>query len=326
MSVFNVSVVIPVFRGRATIARAVNSVERQSVQPQEILVIDNEPDADLELSIPLTRRPLRVVREPRRGAARARNAGLLEARGFWVAFLDCDDAWSTDFLRAMRDATDRHDAALFAGGAVVQTQSGVRRVHSPRFGRDPFRHVLLQNDINTSATMVRRDATLRCGGFMEGLIQPAGCEDWALWLTITRHFVVASVPSAIAMRYEDELSARRLDVESSEADMRTVLHRVFNSNSDERLRAAGGAGLLLRRGTLLLAANRRRDARRALRSAIRLYPASMRAWSWAGLAHLPPATEAVIRRLFGALRRPRRAPDGLAMSPPDDGMKGGRPS
>ncbi len=91
-----VSVVIPTYNRARTIARAVDSVLAQTWKPLEIIIVDScstDRTADV-----LTRYcgRIRLVRQERRGPSAARNAGIKEARGEIMSFLDSDDEWLPD--------------------------------------------------------------------------------------------------------------------------------------------------------------------------------------------------------------------------------------
>lgn len=106
-----VSVVMPCHNGERFVRQAIESVRAQTFPDWELLVIDNNSiDRSLELLEDMARSDPRIVvlqcTEP--GAANARNAGILRARGRYIAFLDCDDYWLPEKLQyqvsAMLDA------------------------------------------------------------------------------------------------------------------------------------------------------------------------------------------------------------------------------
>jgi glycosyltransferase involved in cell wall biosynthesis len=97
-----VSVVIPVFNGAPFVAKAVASVRAQTVRDVEVLVVDDGSTdgtqavlADLQQTAGIT-----WFQQDHGGPARSRNRGLAEARGEFVALLDCDDIWLPDKLAA----------------------------------------------------------------------------------------------------------------------------------------------------------------------------------------------------------------------------------
>lgn len=95
----NISVIIPVWNGARFLRDAVSSVLAQTLPASEILVVDDaSDDGSSEVAVSCGA-PVRVIpRATRGGPAAARNAGVREARGDVLAFLDADDLWLSDKL------------------------------------------------------------------------------------------------------------------------------------------------------------------------------------------------------------------------------------
>lgn len=132
-----VSVVIPFYNGDATIRRAVDSLERQTVQPSEVVVVDDgsrtAPFTEDMVSAGI---PLRVVRLPEnRGIPAARNTGIRAAGEPWIGFLDQDDEWAPDKLERQwsvaEGAQDGADAVVF-GRLLLETGTGRPHLRPPR--------------------------------------------------------------------------------------------------------------------------------------------------------------------------------------------------
>ena len=90
-SVPTVSVVVPVHDGAAYLAECLASILEQTVAPLEVVVVD---DGSTDRSGDIARsfgEPVRCLRQPHGGPASARNHGVTEARGEFIAFLDADD-------------------------------------------------------------------------------------------------------------------------------------------------------------------------------------------------------------------------------------------
>jgi teichuronic acid biosynthesis glycosyltransferase TuaG len=182
-----ISVIMPCYNGEVTLREAVDSVIRQTFTDWELLLVDDgSTDGSPALLAAMTREDarIRVLRNPKPGgAAAARNRALSEARGRYVAFLDCDDAWMPQKLdtqlRAMTDA----DAALSSTAFEVMDHAGktIGRF-APRPGRLTYRALLGYNRIGTITTMLDRSL---CGDvrFHPGLPQS---EDYQLWLSILK--------------------------------------------------------------------------------------------------------------------------------------------
>ena len=93
-----VSVVLPVFNGERYLAEAIESLFRQTHQPLEIIVVDDgSTDATAEVIASCGDR-VRALRQANSGPAAARNRGVLEGRGEFVAFIDADDLWHAEKL------------------------------------------------------------------------------------------------------------------------------------------------------------------------------------------------------------------------------------
>lgn len=93
-----VSCIVPVFNGERYLSEAVDSILKQTHRQLEIIVVD---DGSTDATASMVRRygeRVRYVCQPHAGAPTARNRGLQEARGPFVAFLDADDLWHADKL------------------------------------------------------------------------------------------------------------------------------------------------------------------------------------------------------------------------------------
>lgn len=110
-----ISIIIPVYRAANTIERAVESIYRQGLDDgtfEVLLVNDGSPDDSLDVCNALADRhkSVRVINKPNGGVASARNKGLDEAQGEWIAFLDDDDyLLDNGFAIALKPYLDRND-------------------------------------------------------------------------------------------------------------------------------------------------------------------------------------------------------------------------
>ena len=105
----SISVVIPCYNGAAFLAETLGSIAGQTYPPLEVIVID---DGSMDDSAAIAGRfgPLvRVVRQANQGESVARNRGIDEAKGDWIALLDADDVWEPAKLeRQMAVALGSH--------------------------------------------------------------------------------------------------------------------------------------------------------------------------------------------------------------------------
>jgi glycosyltransferase involved in cell wall biosynthesis len=113
-----VSAIIPVYNGGKFIAATLESVLGQSYPLHEVIVVD---DGSTDASPAILRSyggRVRVFRQTNQGVAAARNAGLRQASGDLIAFIDQDDLWPAGRTRAMVQALQADPRALVAAGLV----------------------------------------------------------------------------------------------------------------------------------------------------------------------------------------------------------------
>ncbi|MDY5969775.1 MAG: glycosyltransferase family A protein [Bacteroidales bacterium] len=97
-----ISVVMPLYNKEAFVQRALLSIRSQSLQPDEVIVVDDgSEDGSLQRVEELHYAPVRVITQSNQGVSSARNRGLADAKGTFVAFLDADDTWEPCFLETM---------------------------------------------------------------------------------------------------------------------------------------------------------------------------------------------------------------------------------
>lgn len=103
----SVSVIIAVYNAEPFLAEAIESVLRQTLPPQQVIVID---DGSTDQSAKIARRYLPYIQleqQPNAGSPSARNRGVALAKGDLLAFLDADDFWTPEKLALQIEALQR---------------------------------------------------------------------------------------------------------------------------------------------------------------------------------------------------------------------------
>ena len=107
-----ITVVIPLYNKQDTIQRALQSVFTQTVQPEEIIVVnDGSSDGSEKVVESMYHQLVKLIHQPNAGVSSARNFGIKEAKGDWIAFLDADDFWDIDFLETIMDLNTNYPEA-----------------------------------------------------------------------------------------------------------------------------------------------------------------------------------------------------------------------
>ncbi|MGH2887201.1 MAG: glycosyltransferase [Solirubrobacteraceae bacterium] len=191
------SVVIAAFNAAGTVASAVSSVLAQTQPDLEVIVVDDgSSDRTSDVVAGIDDPRVRLIGQPNRGTAAARNAGIAIALGTYVAFLDSDDLYLPGYLelseRALGSAPDvgfaYTDAYVFDDtSGRVRRRSAMARNRPPvpaPTDRDQFLLALLERNFVFVAAVVPRDVLGAVGGFDESL---HAIEDYDLWLRILLH-------------------------------------------------------------------------------------------------------------------------------------------
>ena len=210
-----VSVVIPTYNYAGYLSEAIGSALAQASDDLalEVIVVD---DGSTDETSEVVRRfgsAVRYERQENQGPSTARNRGVAEARGEYVAFLDADDHWLPYKLgRQLRALTIRRDVAGCHGAFLVQRPSGeVGRVarYWQRSGDLPTcRDLLRGNSINMSTMLIRREALVSTGPFDESL---RTAEDWNLWLRLLlagRRLYYLHQPLAVTRHHAENCHVR----------------------------------------------------------------------------------------------------------------------
>lgn len=212
---WSVSVVIPVFNRATTIGDAIRSVQSQTIEFDEIVVVDDgstDDTATVVAALAAADRRIRLVRQANGGAASARNAGITVAHGDWIAFLDSDDAWRPTKLAhahelARADATIEFihsDRSLRKGSQLVEAGRATRADLSSRDA------LLSDHAIKTSTVVIARSLLRRLERWFPTTM--ATCEDYELfWRAVAAAHTIGYVPTSdtVVELGDDGLSRRR---------------------------------------------------------------------------------------------------------------------
>ncbi|MBE1298591.1 MAG: glycosyltransferase [Alteromonadaceae bacterium] len=156
-----VSVVIPMYNVVKFIARALDSVLAQTYEHYEVICVDDggtDNTLDIVNSYEDTR--IRVVSQRNRGLSGARNTGINEARGRYVALLDADDFWAPEKLELHVKHLNRNpDVGISYSPSLFVDEDGneLGIGQFPKLTDIDAKHVFCRNPIgNGSAPVIRR--------------------------------------------------------------------------------------------------------------------------------------------------------------------------
>jgi glycosyltransferase involved in cell wall biosynthesis len=234
----NISVVIPAYNAAHFLPRSLKSVFAQTLEPMEVIVVDDgSSDNSAQVAKSLG---AKVVTRPNGGLSAARNTGIQNASGEWIALLDADDLWAPHKLQSQA-ALVRGDTVLVYTGIRIFDDHGTRKT-CPAVDPSATREILRYgNPITPSSVIAKRDALSRDGGFREDI---RACEDWEMWVRLQRLGTFEAVPDPLTEYYvsPSSLSAnpqRMIDALESIIDTTLVsdLHGLSRWAWRQRIRA-----------------------------------------------------------------------------------------
>jgi len=199
-----VSVIIPAYNAQAFLRATLDSVLKQTYDNLEVVVVDDgSTDDTAAIAQAYAGRDgrLRLVSKVNGGVSSARNAGIAEARGDYVAFLDADDVWHPEKIAAQMQVLrpGGREAYVAAFSLHLRIDNDGRVIGKSRsWPFDEFNlpaHIVLRPVGNGSSLIVRRDAAICAGGFDEDYVTrgAGGCEDFDFELRIAAQYPIACV-------------------------------------------------------------------------------------------------------------------------------------
>jgi glycosyltransferase involved in cell wall biosynthesis len=205
-----ISVVIPLYNKEGQIEKTLRTVLLQTYQNFEIVVVDDgSTDRSVEIVTTMGDKRIRLIHQQNAGVSAARNRGIAEAKGEFVALLDADDEWKRDYLATQMRLVERYPQCdVFATnyefrneyGDVVPTiirgllfdgQTGVLSNY--------FEVASNSNPpLWTSAVMARKSALESVGGFPVGIVSG---EDLLTWARLACRYKIAWTRESMAIYF-----------------------------------------------------------------------------------------------------------------------------
>ena len=229
-----VSVIIPTYNRAPLVVRAAASALDQTYPSMDVIVVDDGSSDDTEqrLAAELGSQ-IRYLRQDNQGVSAARNRGLREATGDYIAFLDSDDVWlpkkitaQVDFLRERPKygmvVCDYYD--VDRSGTVVSIER--RR---QQYGADGhvLKRILNAPNLVPSTALLRREVYEEVGGFDTSL---KTAEDIDFHLRVAKRFPIGVIEEPL-VRYLSGNDSLSEDV-SSYRDYVRVIRRFVKANHD----------------------------------------------------------------------------------------------
>jgi glycosyltransferase involved in cell wall biosynthesis len=211
-----ITVVVPLFNKGPHILRALDSVAAQALQPFEVIVVNDASTDDGPKQVEaFDKLPIKLLHResPGPGGYAARNLGIENAEGDWIAFLDADDEWLADHLLNLASGITEGVGCVFSarkkspGNRTSPETAQAQMLNQASITGDQFLQAWLggrECPMWTGAIMVRRDVLETVGPFIEQGITRGG--DKEMWLRIAAETNCAFRRKPTTVFYQDTVN------------------------------------------------------------------------------------------------------------------------
>ena len=230
-----VSVIIPFFNRIPWTLEALQSVLDQTYRNFDVILVDDGSTEDISPLIQACGDDERIayVRRDHGGAAAARNRGIAEAKGEYIAFLDSDDLYLPEKLEMQVAALELGTSYAMVYSRAFEFDSNSSEAVESRggfFSGSIYPDLLFirNNQITTPTVMVRADVLKEAGLFDESMVI---CEDLDLWRRIAKRHRILHIPKPLA---KIRVQRDRFDLKNSMKARIQYYDKAFSE--DEQLR------------------------------------------------------------------------------------------
>ena len=204
-----ISVIIPTYNRAITLKRAIDSVLMQNHPSIELIVINDGSTDETSTIIEGYQGQLQTITQSNQGVSAARNAGILKARGQWIALLDSDDTWHPNKINEQMKFLENNPHCKILQSQEKWIRNGqfvnAKHKHTKPSGWI-FEECLQMCAVSPSAVIIHKDIFDHVGLFDETL---TACEDYDLWLRIALHYPIELIDHVLITKYgghADQLS------------------------------------------------------------------------------------------------------------------------
>lgn len=204
-STVRVSVIIPVYNALPYLPQTVESVFAQTFKDFELLIVnDGSTDGFVQWANTLTDERVRVVHQSNQGPGAARNTGLRQARGEFIAFLDADDLWLPTKLAKQVGELEAHPKVGLTHTSISYIDERGNKLYKDlqAHGRgNMWRQIVAFNPrylIHCGSTpLIRRECFDSVGMFSTELRL---AQDWEMWIRISHRYHFSTL-AEVLVRY-----------------------------------------------------------------------------------------------------------------------------
>lgn len=293
-----ISVVIPLYNKEHQIAKTLRTVLCQTFQDFEIVIVnDGSTDGSVSEVEKISDSRIRLINQANAGVSAARNKGIEEARGEYIALLDADDEWYPDYLSTQMHLAETYpECDIFITNYQFKDEFG--KTTPTTIHNLPFAgiHGILSNYFHVASTsnppicsisiVARIKAFQEIGGFPIGITSG---EDLLTWARLACRYRIAYCNQVHAIYYTPTTGPTGkvpTDLKSTKDAVGRGLLELLEQYPDSGIREYAAFWYKMRASINLRRRNRLATAKCALKS-IRLAPTKYKPWIIMSLSAMP---------------------------------------
>ena len=205
-----ISIIVPTYNRADFLPKAIQSILNQTYQDWEAIIVDDgSTDKTEEIVKDYNESRIRyIAHKSNLGISTARNTGIKNSKGKYIALLDSDDEWFPEKLSCQMKTFQEEDlkcGVVCTGGYMVKDDKvlGVKAI--PADLDNFYEKFLFENITWTSNALVKKECFKKAGLFDENL---ESCEDWDMWIRIAKYykFIFLEMPLTKYVIHSGQLS------------------------------------------------------------------------------------------------------------------------
>ena len=205
------TVVIPLYNKEKYIIKAINSVLNQTYDAFEIIIVDDgSTDSSLSKVQSIMHSKIQIIKQENAGVSAARNKGIESANFQYIAFLDADDEWHSDYLETISDLIDRypeHGAYATAYEEVKRNNSFIPSIKNNNFKEgwegivdSYFKESIKSPLISSSSVVIPKEVFDKVGAFPVGITRG---EDQHMWCKVALNYKIVFSNKALVKYFKE---------------------------------------------------------------------------------------------------------------------------
>ncbi len=237
-----VSVVIPAYNAMAFLPEALNSVFNQTYRDFEVIVVNDGSTDKTEQWVSQIEDPrVKLVSQENKGLAGARNTGIGNAQGEYIAFLDDDDLWESTKLEKQVNVLDENPEVglVYTWVSVIDTDGKSKgKILCNSEEGNVWKKLLEHNIVESGSVAMVRHSCYQSVGLYDCTLASSYAEDWDMWLRIAAQYRFQAILEPLVY-YRDTPNSLSKNWRATEQSYQIIIEKAF-ANAPQNLQHLKG--------------------------------------------------------------------------------------